>query len=223
MPYVIVDPPDHPKKPAPAQADLLDRVIDTTEHHDHAVSEKATEQWNSRVFDCDLASYKKGFDAIPWRNGLRIIASTPGMAIIDSGGVQVRIVFEPAGHSSTRVVITGVDAEGRDITEIGRRPIVEILNNVDGAVRSYQRLQGLQDKRRGQQSIRPNAERLKYGRLILWTLAAAILIGIILFFSITLWITPNPTMPQAPTVEKAPTEQSQPSARPLPVRRKTRR
>ena len=58
MPYVMVDPPD-PKKPDSAPASLLDRVIDTTEHHDHAVSEKPFEQWNSRVFDTDLSGYKR--------------------------------------------------------------------------------------------------------------------------------------------------------------------
>jgi hypothetical protein len=116
--------------------DFLDRVIDVTEHHDHAVPEQPVEQWNSRTYNCDLTRYKEGLETQFRRSStFQVKGSTPTMLVIaDAKNVlEMRVLFEPNG-SGTCVTITCHGAQG-DITEQARDYILDLLNNFDNAAK----------------------------------------------------------------------------------------
>jgi hypothetical protein len=116
--------------------DLLDRVIDVTEHHDHALPEQPIEQWNSRTYKCDLTRHKQELES-QFQNGVfQIKGSTPTMFILTDAKniLEMRIVFEPNGSETTRVVITCQGAQG-DITEEAREAILALLDRIDAAVK----------------------------------------------------------------------------------------
>jgi hypothetical protein len=112
---------------------ILDRIIDVTEHHDHAVEEKPIEGWNSRIYDRDLTGYKNRLETQQWEQGIHLKGSTPTMSVFAdrTNQFETRMLFETAGESGTRLTITFFNAQGSEITEEYKDTILSVLKNID--------------------------------------------------------------------------------------------
>jgi hypothetical protein len=179
---------------------ILDRIIDVTEHHDHAVEETPIEGWNSRIFDCDLTDYKNRLETRQWEQGIHLTGSTPTMSVFadQANQFEARMLFEAARESGTRLTITFFDAQGKEITEQNKDTILSVLNNIDTELRRVPK-QAQKSRRRVLPRIIAAA---LAGAVLLWLslLAATGIVGS--NSSTTPVAKPTPSVTPTPTLQR---------------------